>query len=537
MSVLSSLASRSRNEVVWATVTSVFAGVAGAGLVMLINRALGVAPSALPNLGFVFVAIATFMLVCRWVSQRLFVRLGQAATAHLRKQIGERLSAAPFREVEREGSARATAVLVEDVAAVSDFFVALPRLAMQGAVVVSCLVYLCVLSWQAFAFALAMIVVGSLMHGWAVGKAGGDLEQARTDEDELYEHFRALFSGAKELRLHGQRRYAFISRVLKSCVQRVRTRRTRGLLIFVAAGSWGSFLFFAVIGGVIFGLGSVFEIAPAVRAGYALIFLYMIHPMEGMLEAIPELQRAQLGQKRIDALTTGASDIELDPSFRPVPLQAVGLRAATHRYRHDAQDGEFALGPIDLELRPAEVVFLVGGNGSGKTSLAKLLVGLYEPEGGELTWNGAPVERSAREAYRQNFSAVFSDFHLFDSVLGVGARDLDARAFDLLQALELDHKVTVKDGRFSTTELSRGQQKRLALLVSFLEDRPVYVFDEWAADQEPLFREAFYRKLLPELKVRGKAVLVITHDDRYFHLADRQLRLEAGRLTEHGAAA
>jgi putative ATP-binding cassette transporter len=286
---------------------------------------------------------------------------------------------------------------------------------------------------------------------------------------------------------------------------------------------------------VIFGLGSVLDVESSVRAGYALMFLYMMHPMEGMIEAIPELLQAQVSLSRIDSVTSGQSDIELGAAPAFEAFSGVALSAATHRYRRDMGDGEFVLGPIDLHLVPGEVVFLIGGNGSGKTSLAKLLVGLYEPEAGQQLLNGEPVSAADREAYRQHFSTVFSDFYLFDRLLGVDARNLDARAKELLHLLQLEHKVSVTEGVFSTTELSRGQQKRLALLVAFLEDRPVYVFDEWAADQDPQYRDVFYRELLPELKARGKAVLVISHDDRYFHLADRQLVLASGQLSAQPA--
>jgi putative ATP-binding cassette transporter len=202
-----------------------------------------------------------------------------------------------------------------------------------------------------------------------------------------------------------------------------------------------------------------------------------------------------------------------------------------HTYYRDAQDGAFVLGPLSLELRPAEIVFLTGGNGSGKTTLAKLLVGLYAPEQGRIWLDERVVTDATREAYRQQFSAVFSDFHLFDALLGADGADVDRRAARLLEALRLSHKVSVRDGVLSTTSLSLGQRKRLALLAAWLEERPVVVFDEWAADQDPLFKDVFYRHVLVELKARGKAVLVISHDDRYFDVADRRFELCEGRLS------
>jgi putative ATP-binding cassette transporter len=110
------------------------------------------------------------------------------------------------------------------------------------------------------------------------------------------------------------------------------------------------------------------------------------------------------------------------------------------------------------------------------------------------------------------------------------APKLDDKAREYLVKLQLNHKLDVKEGVLSTTQLSQGQRKRLALLTAFLEDRSIYLFDEWAADQDPTFKQTFYDSLLPELKARGKTVIVISHDDRYYDVADRLIKLEDGKL-------
>jgi putative pyoverdin transport system ATP-binding/permease protein len=131
---------------------------------------------------------------------------------------------------------------------------------------------------------------------------------------------------------------------------------------------------------------------------------------------------------------------------------------------------------------------------------------------------------------------VFSDFHLFESLLGLEGPELDERAREYIGQLKLTPKIEVKDGALSTLDLSQGQRKRLALLTAYLEDRPVYLFDEWAADQDPLFKEVFYYQLLPELKAKGKTIVVISHDDHYYHVADRIVKLEYGAVEYDSAA-
>ena len=190
----------------------------------------------------------------------------------------------------------------------------------------------------------------------------------------------------------------------------------------------------------------------------------------------------------------------------------------------------FLLGPISFSWQPGELIFIIGGNGSGKSTLAKLITGLYPPLSGAIYLNGKRITQDNVEWYRQHFSAIFYDFYLFDSFLGFDRPNLDQEVENYLMQLQLAHKVTIKNGVLSTTELSQGQRKRLALLTAYLEDRPIYVFDEWAADQEPRFRELFYKQILLQLKERGKIVIVISHDERYFHLADHIIKLDYGAV-------
>jgi putative ATP-binding cassette transporter len=221
----------------------------------------------------------------------------------------------------------------------------------------------------------------------------------------------------------------------------------------------------------------------------------------------------------------------------PPAWRRLDLAAATFAYPSDVDGQAFELGPLDLTFQRGEIVFIVGGNGSGKTTFVKLLTGLYECQAGEIRLDGAAITPDRREWYGEHFSAVFSDFYLFDSLLGLDRADLDARARRLLVELELDAKLRIVEGALSTTALSQGQRKRLALLTAFLEDRPIYVFDEWAADQDPHYREIFYKRLLPELKAKGKTVFAISHDDRYYHLGDRVVKLEYGKIAEDRRAA
>jgi putative ATP-binding cassette transporter len=258
-------------------------------------------------------------------------------------------------------------------------------------------------------------------------------------------------------------------------------------------------------------------------------------PLAGVLSSLSLFGRASVALKKVDALgmSLAAQSTEVCSLDRPecdITFSRIELANVTHSYHHEKDDSHFVLGPINLRFRPGELVFLVGGNGSGKSTLAKIVTGLYAPESGEIRLDGETITDNNRDDYRQLFSSVFGDFYLFENLLGLESHNVDEQAQFYLEQLHLNHKVKVKDGVLSTTAVSQGQRKRLALLTAYLEDRPFYLFDEWASDQDPYFKDVFYTQLLPELKARGKTVLVISHDDRYFHIADRVVKLDYGKL-------
>lgn len=175
---------------------------------------------------------------------------------------------------------------------------------------------------------------------------------------------------------------------------------------------------------------------------------------------------------------------------------------------------------------------LSGASSAGLIALINMTIRGTNLADGILTLGflGQSITDASREWYRQQFSVVFSDFYLFDRLLGLDDFDRDRQTQDYLEQLHLEHKVKINNGAFSTTALSQGQRKRLALLTAYLEDRAIYVFDEWASDQDPAFKKIFYMQLLPELRSRGKAIVVVSHDDRYFDQADRIVKLDYGKV-------
>lgn len=533
--MLNYLIEQSKGLLIFAAIASVIHGICSVLMLSQINSALTADNEARISLAWIFAATAVLVMISQMIANILFERLSQRAHADLRSFITGKVMTADFRQLEKVGSAKIQSALSEHSNNVAEFFVSVPAILTNAVIVAGCLVYMALLSWQVFIMAIVVIGLGSLGYHFAHLRAITHLDVASREQDRLFEHFKSITEGAKELRLNYPKSALFSRDVLGRSIETVRHERALGMSIFVASASWGNFLIFAFIGLVLFLLVGDIPDRVRVMTGFALVFVYMITPLEILLMNIPRANLARVSAERIDEVTQDMPTNETQVREMTVqPLNSIVLHGAVHRYYHEQSDEFFSMGPINLKFCAGEITFLVGGNGSGKTTLAKLLVGLYPPEEGEILLNGELVNDMNRNQYRQTFSAIFSDFYLFDRLLETGHDALDLDGNRLLERLHLHHKVQVRDGAFTTRSLSQGQRKRLALVVAILEDRPFLIFDEWAADQDPIFKEVFYRELLPELKGAGKAVLVISHDDRYFHLADRLLRMENGQLIFDG---
>jgi putative ATP-binding cassette transporter len=518
-----------------AILTGIIAGLSNAGLLILISTALSRTASLPTYLYWVFGGLCVLVPLLRFASQTLLLNLSQAATYDLRVNLSSRILSAPLRQLEEIGRHRLIATLTDDVLVISSGLMSLPPLCLHGAIILGCLLYLAWLSPVVLLGVIGFLCLTVFTFKLASKKALRSMRLAREEQDVLFGHFRGMSEGTKELKLHRARRHEFLNQLLQNTAAAYRKHTIRGGIIYTAAGTWAQFMHFTLIGLLLFVLPRIGQTTAPLLTGYIIIMLYMMVPLDMIMGQLPILARASVALKKVESLGLSlmASPVEDAPSSRFIAQPSwntLELANVTHSYFREHENSSFTLGPINLSIHPGELVFLVGGNGSGKTTLAKLLIGLYSPETGVIRLDGEAITDANRESYRQLFSVVFSDFYLFESFLGMENKGLDERVQKYLVQLQLEHKVQVRDGRLSTLDLSQGQRKRLALLTAYLEDRPVYVFDEWAADQDPLFKDIFYYDLLPELKARGKSVIVISHDDHYYDLADRIIKLDYGKV-------
>lgn len=409
----------------------------------------------------------------------------------------------------------------------------MPELVYGLVLSVAALAYLAMLSLPLFAVTALWFAV-TLLVGWQfVRKVNHHIVHVREYDDRLYSDYQGIIDGRKELALNRHRARRLYDEEFDGDARAYRDHVTRADIFNGLAGNFANVMVLGLIGLTFFLALGLEWASLSVAATYALTILFMRTPMIAAVAAVPGLVAANVSLNKLTSLELAPHT----PEFTEVPQvyrQAQSIALQQTCYGYQAEEGEgFMVGPLNLTLRRGELVFLVGGNGSGKSTMARLLTGLYRPQSGHILVDDKPVAAAERQAYRHLFSTVFTDFHLFQRLLGGDGAEVDCtQVDDWLQRLSMSHKVDHSDGRLSDTRFSQGQRKRLALLMAVVEQRDFLVLDEWAADQDPQFRRFFYHQLLPELRAQGKAILAITHDDHYFDRADRILKMDGGQLIE-----
>ncbi|MFB5761187.1 cyclic peptide export ABC transporter [Paenibacillus medicaginis] len=507
-------------------------GIGNTLIIFIINEALARTGAFQAGLfSFFLVGLLVYVLSQRIVRTQL-IRFTNDLIYVKQTEIIDRILHSPYGKVEKIAKEKLYSVLNHDIETISGGINVLVFGLTSLITLIFCFVYLGFINVYGLLASMLVISFAALAYYAAGRDANKHWESTRDIQNVFYKYIGHMAQGFKELSLHQAKKSEFRADLHESCNE-YRVKRIQGDTRFANVFVIGEVMFTVVIGVAAFMFPLWFDsIRSHSLRSFIFIFLYMGAPVRGVLDAVPDLIRMRIAWNRIHQLSAelgnepGAAESvqmedRLDASFSTLELNHV-----CYTYENDS-GAAFSVGPVNLVLRAGEVTFITGGNGSGKSTLVKLITGLYEPSAGFVSMNGRPVSPAGLS---EQFTAVFSEYHLFDKLYGVRNNLDDTAVSHYLQQLHLEQKVYIQDGRFSTTQLSSGQRRRLALFISYMEDRPVYLFDEWAADQDPEFRRFFYHSVLPDLKKQGKCVIAVTHDDRYFDLADRLVKMESGQM-------
>ncbi|KXJ31511.1 MULTISPECIES: multidrug ABC transporter permease/ATP-binding protein [unclassified Pseudomonas] len=505
------------------------------GVIAFINWRLVTVQTAPTEALLQFLGLLLLLLAMAAGAQVALTALGHRFVYDLRRQVVKRVLDTDIERIEAVGGPAILASLSSDLRNLTLAFVQLPGLLYGAVLSLAAFLYMAWLSWSLFLVTLAWMTL-TLGLGWLlVTRLNRHLHLLRDAENSLYADYQALIEGRKELALNRARAQRFFEEDFEDNASAYREHVTLADRYNALASNWANTMVLGTIGLAFYLANGLGWASTEVAATYALTILFLRTPLVMAVGALPPLMAGQVALERVEALALApaAEDFAKSVPAFAGDWQRLELRGVEYRYETQGDEQGFDVGPLNLTLRRGETVFLMGGNGSGKSTLARLLTGLYQPQRGVIAVDDRVVGVADRTAYRQLFAAVFTDFHLFDRLLGPdGTLAEGSQVQTWLRRLHLERKVRVAEGRLSDTRLSQGQRKRLALLLAMLEGRSIVLLDEWAADQDPLFRQLFYRELLPLMKAAGLTVFAITHDDAYFDQADRLLKMDGGRLVE-----
>jgi putative pyoverdin transport system ATP-binding/permease protein len=398
-------------------------------------------------------------------------------------------------------------------------------------------IYVAYLSLAAFVLSVVIVGAAGTIFHFRSRRLTAEKAEAAAQERRLFDRLSDFLNGFKEVRLNSARSAdlfddAFeVSRTAANIKIRSQTETFKQI---VSAQSY----MYILLGAIVFvapqfsdtlGGTSITKVTTAV--------LYVVGACFGLVQSIPVLLNANSAADRmnqLDAALNATASTEESEITTPKRFEKLEMHDIVFRYVDKFSEAAFRIGPIDFTLEAGELVFITGGNGSGKSTFLRVLAGLYPPDSGEVTVDGLRINDHTRDTYRALISGIFFDYHLFRRLYGI--TDPDPAEIDrLLTQFRLEDKTGVSQGEFSTLDLSGGQRRRLALIVSLLEKRPILLLDEWTAEQDPEFRRKFYDEILPALMAAGTTVVVITHDDRYLdelHLPARRIRMDEGRIVE-----
>ena len=501
--------------------------------------------SAFTQLFIAGLSLVAFFLSKRFTLNRTTVVV-EDIIRNVRLRIAQKLVCSDLASLEALGKAPFFNVISMHAGVISR---ATPAIIGAGSsLVLLCCAMLAILLLSSTAFFLLIVTNAVLILSFYANQneLGAEQDDVARQENKLIKSFESLLDGFKELKINSRKRSDFFEAEICSQTEACRQHRVGAGLVINQSVLLGSNSLYVVLIVLILLLPIVAPGDSVNLARIATLIVFIFGPFGEVVGAYPQISEASASIREIyrieskldsifemDAMCPGQPVAEADALAAPssVLFESIVCRQLSFKFHDEKGAPTFSLEPFDFDLKRGELVFVTGGNGSGKSTFMRVLTTLYPQEQGQILFNNQLIGAHNRNEYRELFSPIFADFHLFDQLYGIDQIDKGQIA-SLLGLAELQHKTSIEGKKITNTQLSTGQRKRLALLLALMEDKPILLLDEWAADQDPVFRRKFYREILPDLKRSGKTIIAVSHDDEYYDVADRVLKMEFGKFVQ-----
>lgn len=519
---------------------AVIAGLANGLLLAVINHGAGMVNeyAGSGDIQVYWLAVYAVILVLFVYTKKY--TLDQAAVlveevlCRVRTRITDKIRHTELQFIEQTGYSSIFNCLAQDTVQISQSANVVFASMEAGIMLMFAMAYIAWLTPGGFFVTIVAIVLGAWVFEMRRKGIIRDLDLASRQEVFFFESLDHTLAGFKEVKLNRAKSHDLFMHQSRIALE-VQQLKSRAGVSSVFVMMFSQIFFYVLIAVVLFIWPYFEQPTPGTVIKLTASILFIIGPLELLVGSLPLFLKADGAVNNLRALEarldvgTKGQHVGEPPVHPPLSFKSLTFTDVSFEYKDAEGAAQFKVGPINFGLKAGEIVFIVGGNGSGKSTLLKLLTGLYYPDVGTIAINEDVVDQDMYPDYRETFSIIFTDFHLFDRFYGIKEVDGD-KVKALLKRMGLGGKTKYRDGAFTNINLSTGQRKRLAYITALLDDRQVYVFDEWAADQDPEFRKHFYEVMLPELRAQGKTIVAVTHDDKYFYAADRVLRMEEGRL-------
>jgi putative pyoverdin transport system ATP-binding/permease protein len=517
---------------------SIVSGLANGVVVVIVNAAARGSYQFNMRYFFLFaICMAVYLITFKYSYFQIATVLRNAmAKTHLR--IADRLRHADLLSFEGIGQNRISRTLSENSEIIIEASRMITVASSSSIMLVFTFGYMAYLSRIAFFMAAILILCAVVIYMRNQNMINQLMSTAIQKESEFFNTVNHLLAGFKEIKMNRSKSDDIFHNYLNEIAHRVKDLRIGSEAKFLSNILFSQGFWYFLLAAIVFLLPKIGHVENEKIVGLTMVVLFIMGPLGAIVTAIPLVVKANFAIDQLDVLEkelSTADDLKEthpdNPFTAPSGICRIEFKNIIFTYPAPPGQDSFSIGPIDLKIKKGEILFLIGGNGSGKTTLLKVITGLYYPQQGTVLMDGLAVNKANYQHYRDEMAVIFSDFHLFDRLYGLKEVDLE-RLRDALRSMALMDKTAYVDGRFTNLNLSSGQKRRLALITALMEDKPILVVDELAADLDPEFRKYFYEVILVDLKSKGKTIIATSHDDRYFHVADRVVKMEYGRIND-----